>query len=499
MGVKVVSAWLVVLGVTVVACTTLDSTTSTTPPSAADTSLAVTTAATTATSTSVPEDPDGRTRLQLVNPATLEPAASPVVIPGYLSPEHAMLPDGRLVLFSWDGHDYREGLLTLLDPGSGGLETIPTPFGPEVRVLGYSSAMEQVVLLEQVGGSQPTFFDPASQTFVSEPFNDLSGSQISIPMVWEAALFDGGRKLALYLATGYDVERIGEPPTVRVADLENGVLGEPIEVKGAVHGLVELPPDMVPNPDWPYGEIAPGIAFDVVDGRLFVVHADGAGLTVVDLMAASTEVVSLGRQPSFWTRALSWLIPPAEAKGSDPSATLSAWLSDDRSQLLVTGAANNDTWREPATGTLHPSNSPLGLTVIDTETLDVVAALDLPVTQGVSTKDAIALGGTFSKVFCDQMCDSANNYPEIEGEPQHAGLYVLDPVTLAVRSHHRPGANFHTFGTFEHWLVTQGFGADGDYHESTDLTTGTHVARIGFSTSFFVITDRGVLEAKYLD
>ena len=103
----------------------------------------------------------------------------------------------------------------------------------------------------------------------------------------EAAMFDGGRKLALYSAAGYDVDRVGEPPTVRVADLEQGFLSEPIKILGAVHGLVDLPADMVRDPNWAYGEVVPGIAFDVQDNRLYVAHADGEGLTVVDLRSRS--------------------------------------------------------------------------------------------------------------------------------------------------------------------------------------------------------------------
>lgn len=198
----------------------------------------------------------------------------------------------------------------------------------------------------------------------------------------------------------------------------------------------------------------------------------------------------LVRQPSFWERALWWLIPPAEAKGSEPSATLSAWLSHDRSLLLITGVAT-DAWRD-STRRLHASTTPLGLTVIDTETLDVVVSLDLPVSHGLSTSEAIVLAGTTSSaVYCDQECNPSNNEPEIDGEPQHSGLYVLDPASLEIRFHHRPGANFYPVDAYEDWLVAESFGADGDFYDAVDLRTGRLAARIGFSDSIFMVTNRG--------
>jgi hypothetical protein len=137
--------------------------------------------------------------------------------------------------------------------------------------------------------------------------------------------------------------------------------------------------------------------------------------------------------------------------------------------------------------------------VIDTETLEVFVSLDLPVTHGVSTTEAIALAGTGGiLVFCDEVCDPANSDPVIGGDPQHSGLYVLDPLTFEVRSHHRPGANFYTAGAFDHWLIAESFGADGDFYETIDLTTGTLAARVDFSSSTYIITDRGILEVQFL-
>lgn len=489
---------LALLGAIVTACSIPAVPSTTTRPLTTTSVSLIATTSPVVPPTSRPEESNVRTRVQLINPATLEPVASSVEVPGYLSPEHVVLPDGRLVLLSWVGEIASEGLLTLLDPDTGVVETISSRFTSGVRLVGYSQALDRVILIDEVGARQPVYFDPASMTFDTRPFHDTIGEEAVFEWASETALFDAGRKLALYSQVGYEVDRIGSPPIVTIADLEKEVLGDPIEITGAVHGLVKLPPDLARNPSWPYGEVTPGVAFDVVVGRLFVAHADGAGLTVVDLMTESVEEASFSQQPSFWTKTLSWLIPAAEGKGSEPSATLSAWLSEDGSHLFVTGVAN-DAWREQPTRALHTSTTPLGLTVIDTEALEVVVSIDLPVTQGVSTRNAIALAGSSGNlVFCDEVCDRDNTEPVVEGEPRHSGLYVLDPVTFEVRSHHRPGANFYSVGAFDHWLVTESFGDDGDFYETIDLVTGTPAARVAYSSSTYIITEVGILEVRYL-
>ena len=316
-----------------------ETTSTTLDRSATTTSLLVTT-----TSMSNPPPttihPAATTSMQRMNEATLQPVGSPATLPGYLAEESVPLPDGRLLLFTFEEDDWKA---IVFDPDANRVDFVAdAPFTGGVRPLGYSSALQSVVTIGFDFDTPHLYlFDPTSGSFA----DDTVFVDEAIGWVHDAALIDGGRKVAIYETFGYDETRIGEPPQVRVGDLTTNTLGEPIEVTDVVHGHAELAPDAIRDPQWPYGEVEPAIVFDEVGGRLFVVHADGAGLTTVDLLAETSEVTSFAEPPSFWTGVMSWLIPPAQAKGSEPSASLSAWLSHDGSRLLVTGETG-DAWRD---------------------------------------------------------------------------------------------------------------------------------------------------------
>lgn len=447
-------------------------------------------------STSTTLQPDGATRIQQVDPATLEPVEGSWELPGHLSHEHVVLPDGRLVLFTWEGDTWHKGWVSLVDLERGERDTLPSPFTSGVRTLGYSPALEQVVLLSDLPGMQLGLFDPATGEFQRDILDIDTEADIA---VHEAVLFDGGTKVAFYVVPGYLEDEIYEPPFLRVADIEIREVGDPIALDGVVHGLVELPPGEVRNESWPYGEAEPGIAFDAVDGRVFVAHADGKGITVADLHSATVEQVDLGPKPSFWAKALSWLVPPAEAKGSEPSVSMSAWLNHDGGRLFVTGSVS-DGWRNPDTREFHATTTPLGLTVIDTDTLEVVKTLDLPVSYGVSTEDSVAVVGTRSDlVFCDEVCQPGNNEPETEGSAEHSGLHILDPLTLETRAHHRPGTNFYAVAITGDWLIAESFGDDGDIYESIDLEAAVPAAQIPYSDTLYLATEAGLFEYRFHD
>jgi len=372
------------------------------------------------------------------------------------------------------------------------LET-EAPFTGGVRPLGYSTALEQVVMIGFASDSPFLYlFDPATGSFADEPVFD--GSDIG--WVHDASLIDDGRKVAIYETFGYDETRIGEPPQVRVGDLVTNTLGKRLEVTGVVHGHTELAPDVIRDPHWPYGEVEPAIVFDEVGGRLFVVHADGAGLTTVDLLAGSVAVKDFAEPPTFWTRVMSWLVPPAQAKGGEPSASLSAWLSEDRSQLYVTGETGN-AWRDEV-NRLHTTHTPLGLMVINTETLELDRVLELPVSYGLSTKSAVVLTGSGgTQIWCDEVCKPGNNEPEVEGEYESSGLILLDPTTLQIRQYHLPGQGFHPRGAVNEWLLVETFNDEVWGYETINLITGERAGRAEISgSSYFIITDRGIFLAS---
>ncbi len=444
------------------------------------------------TTSAPPSTPTERTRLQLVDPATLEPLAPPVELPGHVAVDnHVALPDGRLMLPTWEGDSWQKGRIVLFEPATGEITTVDAPFSSGVRVLGYSPALTSVVLMDETGDQDPKLFDPFTMR-VRQTGVDLPDDE------WyrHLALFDEGRKVALYAAPGF--EEAGRPPIVRIADLEAGTAADPIVLGDVVHGLAEVPPEVRRDPESPYGEAHPGLAFDPGRGRLYVAHADGGGLTVVDLFDRSTIFSRLASRPSLWAKALSWLIPPAEAKGNEPSGWLNAFLDATGGRLFVTGVTT-DGWRDPETRELHTTTRPLGVTVVDTESLRAEATFDLPVSRGVATAHGIAFTGTSADhTFCDEVCDPGAGAMTERGEWTHSGLYVVDPQTLEVRAHHRPAANFYPEGAHHQWLITESFGDDGDYVDAVDLTTGLLAGRADFGATTYMVTERGVFAVDFL-
>lgn len=461
-----------------------------------DQTTATTVQVATTTSTSHPSstttEPSVTSSLQRLDEATLQPVGFSLTVSGYLAEGHVALPDGRLLLFTFDENDWKA---ITFDPEAHRVDSgVEAPFTGGVRPLGYSAELNRVVMLG-FGFDTPHLylFDPHTGSFDDETvFGDED-----IGWVHQAALIDGGRKVAIYETFGYVEDRIGDPPQVRVGDLTTNILGEPIEVTGVVHGHAELAPDAVRDPGWPYGEVEPAIVFDEARSRLFVVHADGAGLTAVDLLNGTTEVSDFAEPPGFWTSVMSWLIPPAEAKGSEPSAYLSAWLNPDGSQLLVTGEAG-DAWRD-AGKKLHTTHSALGLMVIDTETLELERTLDLPVNRGLSTPSAVVLTGSEgSRIWCDEVCKPGNNEPEVEGEYESSGLILLDPTSLEIRHQYLPGNGFNPRGVYEDWLVVETSSDDWWGYETINLVNGQAGGRTDqvSGTSYIIVTDRGVYLAN---
>lgn len=450
--------------------TALEATTSTDPPS---------------TSTTLP---GATSSLQRLDESTLQQVGSPLTFAGFLADQHVSLPDGRLLLFTFEENDWKA---FVVDPEAHRIDSeVEAPFSGGVRTLGYSVELDRVVMLG-FGSTTPHLylFDPTTASFDVDP---VFGEE-DLGWVHDAALIDGGRKVALYETFGYMEDRIGEPPQVRVGDLTTKTLGEPIEVTGVIHGHAELTPEAVRDPAWPYGDVEPAIAFDESGSQLFVVHADGAGLTVVDLLDGTTDVSDFAEPPGFWTSVMSWLIPPAQAKGSEPSASLSAWLNHDGSKLLVTGEAG-DAWRDEEKK-LHTTHTALGLMVIDTETLELERTLELPANRGLSTPDAVVLTGSEgTQVWCDEECKPGNNEPEVEGEYESSGLILLDPTSLELRLQYHPGDGFNPLGVYGDWLLVETSSEDWWGYESINLVTGQPGGRTNelFGTSYVLVTDQGI-------
>lgn len=427
----------------------------------------------------------------LLDPTTLRPFREPITVPGFVADKQLGLPDGRIVLLTYEPESSNRSWLTLYDPDHGSVRSVEAPETTS-ELLGYSETLDRVILIDATpdGPSAVTLFDTKSMTVVRRELP--SGTHLAWPHM--SALFDEGRSIAFYTTSGYDVERIGGPPQVQILDIDANEFASPIEIDGVVHGMVEVAPEFVRQPELPFGEVEPGLVVDPVDGRLFITHVDGGGISVADLHTGEVRTSQFHDQrPSFWGSALSWLIPPAQAKDNEPSAWYSAELSIDRSTLFVTGRAD-DAWRG-TDNRLHTTSQPLGLYAVDTSTLEVVRALELPVSTAWSTPAALALTGTTSdQVWCDEVCRPGTNEPFVDGKSEDTGLYVLDPQTLEIRAQLRPGTSFYNAQTFGDWMIAETDGLDGYGYESINLLAGESAARLAMSDDFFVVANSaGVL------
>jgi hypothetical protein len=456
--------------------------------------LPSTTSTTPTTSTTVVDGPIKTTSLRLVDPQTLDAVTPSIEVSGWPWGEPTVLPDGRFLFVSAESPEPTRLLLTSIDFETGVVNTGELD-NSNTWIIGYSAALNRVALLRQDGGASRIDLVDPDQLAVVEQANFREVTDGWWPSQW--AVFDEGRQVAFYTTPGIDEDHIHDPPQVWILDLENFDLGDPIAVEGVVHGLTKLPEDYIRNPEFPYGDAQPGVVFDAVDGRLFVAHADGTRVTVIDLMTGDTDVAPLEPRPSLWGQALSWLIPPAQAKGSEPSAHISAWLSPDRNLLYITGEAD-DAWRD-SDARLHTTTDPLGLTVVDTDSLQVVRSLELPVSRGHSTSSAVVATGTSGhQIWCDEVCRPGNNEPEVEGDSEASGLYILDPSTLEIVEHQEPGVYFNYMYVFEDWLITERDGTEGWGYQSIDTRTmevGPH--RHFANDTALIVTEGGILEVDW--
>lgn len=118
----------------------------------------------------------------------------------------------------------------------------------------------------------------------------------------------------------------------------------------------------------------PGLAWDHTRDLLYVVDAASGEITVVDLMDGA---ILPPPSPSLAERLGRWLMPPAQAKlmaGTDRQAV----ISRDGSRLYITGLRRE--LEERATGWRY-TERPLGVSVVDTSTLEARAHVDLPASE----------------------------------------------------------------------------------------------------------------------
>jgi hypothetical protein len=119
---------------------------------------------------------------------------------------------------------------------------------------------------------------------------------------------------------------------------------------------------------------SPGVVWG--DDQLYIAHAEGPGVTVVDLH--SNDVVTHNLEVTSWLdRLLAFWMPSAAAKGPQLGTYSSAALSPDGRFLLISGNRYDVVIAEDES--LVEENEHLGSTVVDTDTWQVVARPELPI------------------------------------------------------------------------------------------------------------------------
>lgn len=166
-----------------------------------------------------------------------------------------------------------------------------------------------------------------------------------------------------------------DPPTGETMALPVGPIRRINWDTGVVEGDYEYPETDTPGLVW--GE-----------DRLFIVHADDLEVAAVDLGAGEVEVHSLGAT-SWWDRLLAFWMPTAAAKGPFMGTNSSAALSPDGRYLFISGVRYDVSTAED--GGVVEENQHLGLTVVDTESWEIVARPDLPF-QFVRNAGEVILG-----------------------------------------------------------------------------------------------------------
>lgn len=247
---------------------------------------------------------------------------------------------------------------------------------------------------------------------------------------WEMRLLTGDR-IAVFgtpVVFEEDVADSARWPRVFVIDVVSGRLERDIEIPGLVAGY-QWKGDSV-------GSFAhPGLGWDLAAERLYVVHADRLVVTVVDLglgEVTDKQEISL---PSSWTERITlWVVPAAQAKLQEGSRH-NVRIDPEGKRLYISGVrwelVNNDKGEA-----IDEQQVPLGLTVIDLPTLDVVSHLQLPVSDVEISPDGNHL-----------LLSGVSDGRVVDNEPEESGLYVLDADTLTERGHLWAGTIpwIHTF------------------------------------------------------
>ncbi len=168
----------------------------------------------------------------------------------------------------------------------------------------------------------------------------------------------------------------------------------------------------------------PALIWDPGRGFVYIVHADGDRITAINLDDLSVVADEEFNSPeSALVSAFSWLIPPAHAKFYDGNRRQGVLSADGARLFVATGAA--EAFKQ-SDGRWANTETPLGIQVIDTDRLQEVDRIDLPV-------DSIALSPDGSMLFASGTSRAWSEGGTSQIEPH--GLFVLDSSDLSQIAH----------------------------------------------------------------
>ena len=240
---------------------------------------------------------------------------------------------------------------------------------------------------------------------------------------------------AFDLANTHTFEPAGDPYLLAL-DAESGIVSGRVDLPGVSVGQRLMEGEERSY----YALFSPGTALSPDGGRYYVAHPDENKVTVVDLEEMRVErSVEIEPKRSLWEDLTSGFLglfaSRAEAKGG-ASLMKGALVSPDGRWLYVTGLRQNI---DPAAG---PRGSfPLGLQVIDTETMRLVHEEE-GITSVTPSPDGRWLYATGWGYEYGEAQDAAGHRQTIY---RGWGLKVLDARTNELVQHFNPQQAYHNF------------------------------------------------------
>lgn len=363
---------------------------------------------------------------RIIDPETLAdlPAYTPLDL-GHHNP-YALSPDGRTLAMISRPEDYNNNdVLRLIDLPTWQVFTTTMTFDDHVFTLEFGADSRTLYWTE------PTVSDPANGIpgeFVMRRYDvaqDEVTAVIPFPSSFvpqEMRLLNSGQ-IAVYGTTNQTPVAVDAIPHLLILDptaetivadtpLENVIAGQ-YRLQNSVNKL-------------PYRLAQPGLAWDTAQNLLYIVHAEEDKVTVVDLTNAEiAQQVNIAPQQSILERVLSWGVQTAHAKVV-PGVAKQAVLSPDGQHLFVIGLTSEIAQVEDGSMGWIWHETPMGLQVIDTETLTEKFLLDLPVTNMALSPDGRWL----------LLTSAYDETRTVEGvERVQNGLYIVDTENMDVTHH----------------------------------------------------------------